>query len=181
MPAVPVIAAVGAVAGGVGMVQQARAGRQAASAQRDQAAAQQAQQRIQQRQADRQVAQQRRQAIREARAARGSVLTQGSQAGAMQSSGVMGGLASVTSQQRGRDSFLTQTQSLSSVSSMYGERAAAAGTRMAQAQARSQMWGSVANFGMSAMGGQQMLGHTAQTLGGGGSVSEAFNTFRYGR
>lgn len=140
MPALPVIAAVGAAVGAgaavVGTIKSVKAQGKAAAAQQ--------QEFKYQRQIDNyKAARERTQAIRQARLSRGTALqaatTQG--AGGGQTSASLGGLGSIDSQLQSNLSFLDTSNKLSDLASEAAGRASKYG-------AAAQIWGSVASAGV---------------------------------
>lgn len=139
---------------------QYEAGKDAADAQRGMAASQQRQAEIAQRQADIQNARTQRAAIRQARIARATVLNTGASAGTMESSGVLGGVGSVTSQERSNLGFFNQIGQLQAQTTESKMVEGQFAGDYATAQGRSAEWGALGSLGstiFSAAGGYRTI------------------------
>lgn len=120
---------------------------------KDQASATRRAAEAEQRRADIQNARAVRQSIRQARIARGTVVNTGANAGTSQSSGVLGGVASVGSQLNSNVDYLNQS---TAVAKEYASAQADAGAAAGEAA----QWGALGNLGgtiFSSAGGFQTI------------------------
>ena len=161
MPIAPVYLAWAALAvTAVSAYQQHEAAGDAADAANQASVAQQRQAQLEQRRADIQNARQLRSAVRQARIARASVLNQGANAGTSFSSGVLGGVDSVTSQERSNTGFFNQLSDLQgqTTEAKIAEGAAMADVSEAQADSnRAAAIGSLGGTIFSAAGGYKTI------------------------
>lgn len=133
MAAASAIAIIGLAVSAAGAYMQHEAAQDAADAQRSQADAEQ-------RRADIQHARQVRAAVRQARVARGSIINQGALGNTSQSTGVLGGVASVGSQLNSNLSYLNE-------SAANAKDYAAASARIGEAQADAATAGAIGSLG----------------------------------
>ena len=162
LAAIPAVyfAAAGLAVAAYGAYTQYEAAGDAAHAAGQASAAQQRQAQLEQRRADIQNARQLRSAVRQARIARASVLNQGANAGTSFSSGVLGGVDSVTAQERSNVGFFNQMTELQGdvTQAKIAEGTAMAGVSEAQADGnRAAAIGSLGGTIFSAAGGYKTI------------------------
>lgn len=147
MPAASTVAMVGLAVGAVGTVGQLMQGQEARKNARAQAEEMRRQAELEQRKADVVAARNLRQSVRQARIARASIINQGATSGTNESSGVLGGVSSVASQEASNIGFVNRVGSLNSQitasQARQGEHSAAIG----DAQGTSAIFGAFGNLG----------------------------------